>query len=300
MDSGVRETPRNLSASDRLDSWKEIAAHLGRTVRSVQRWERTCDMPVHRHGHVSSSSVYAFRSELDAWWASRCPLTFPADASQGRAEGAGTVWMDAGPELPPETAASRLAVMPFADVSAGQDQQYFCDGIVDELITTLAAVPGLRVISHASTGRASADHGMPPEEVATLLGARLLIEGSVHREGERVRVCVRLVDPFDASRVLWGGRYDRPYGEILRVQAEIAESIVSRPELTLLARRPATRRTTRTGPRRPTTPTCEGASSGTSGRRRACGARSASSIGPSTAIPPIRWDTRVWPIRIRR
>jgi adenylate cyclase len=59
------------SAADRLDSWKEIAAHLGRTVRTVQRWERTCELPVHRHLHSESSSVYAFRSELDAWWFAR-------------------------------------------------------------------------------------------------------------------------------------------------------------------------------------------------------------------------------------
>ena len=59
------------SPPDRLDSWKEIAAHVRRTVRTVQRWESACGLPVHRHGHRQSSSVYAFRSELDAWWLSR-------------------------------------------------------------------------------------------------------------------------------------------------------------------------------------------------------------------------------------
>ena len=56
------------SRHERLDSWKEIAAHLGRTVRTVQRWERTCGLPVHRHGHRKSASIYAYRAELDAWW----------------------------------------------------------------------------------------------------------------------------------------------------------------------------------------------------------------------------------------
>lgn len=59
------------SQPDRLDSWKEIATHFRRTVRTAQRWERACGMPVHRHGHRESSTVYAFRSELDAWWLSR-------------------------------------------------------------------------------------------------------------------------------------------------------------------------------------------------------------------------------------
>ena len=56
------------AASDRLDSWKEIASHLKRTVRTVQRWERQEGLPVHRHLHRHANSVYAHRSELDNWW----------------------------------------------------------------------------------------------------------------------------------------------------------------------------------------------------------------------------------------
>src|SRR6186713_2750741 len=59
--------------SDRLDSWKEIAAHLNRSVRTVTRWEREEGLPVHRHLHSKSGSVYAFKAELDAWWANRGP-----------------------------------------------------------------------------------------------------------------------------------------------------------------------------------------------------------------------------------
>jgi len=57
--------------SDRLDSWKEIAAHLNRSVRTVTRWERDESLPVHRHLHSKSGSVYAYKTELDAWWTSR-------------------------------------------------------------------------------------------------------------------------------------------------------------------------------------------------------------------------------------
>lgn len=57
--------------SDRLDSWKEIATHLKRTVRTVQRWERTEALPVHRHLHRRASSVYAWKSEVDQWWRGR-------------------------------------------------------------------------------------------------------------------------------------------------------------------------------------------------------------------------------------
>jgi len=58
----------NPAANDRLDSWKEIASHLKRTVRTVQRWERHEGLPVHRHFHQRANSVYARKSELDEWW----------------------------------------------------------------------------------------------------------------------------------------------------------------------------------------------------------------------------------------
>ena len=54
--------------SDRLDSWKEIAAHFRRDIRTVRRWEEEQGLPVHRHMHQRLASVYAFKSELDAWW----------------------------------------------------------------------------------------------------------------------------------------------------------------------------------------------------------------------------------------
>src|SRR5688572_17672350 len=57
--------------SERLDSWKEIAAYLNRSVRTVTRWEREEGLPVHRHLHNKSGSVYAYKGELDTWWNSR-------------------------------------------------------------------------------------------------------------------------------------------------------------------------------------------------------------------------------------
>ncbi|HEX9760451.1 MAG TPA: hypothetical protein VGA40_06010 [Candidatus Acidoferrales bacterium] len=67
-----------------LESWKEIAAHLKRDVRTVRRWEKFEELPVHRHMHLSRASVYAFPSELDAWVASRKPAAEPAPAPRWR------------------------------------------------------------------------------------------------------------------------------------------------------------------------------------------------------------------------
>jgi hypothetical protein len=64
------ESPENAIA-DRLDSWKDIAHYLNRSVRTVQRWERLEAMPVHRHCHGTGDSVYAYKQEVDAWRSSR-------------------------------------------------------------------------------------------------------------------------------------------------------------------------------------------------------------------------------------
>lgn len=69
---------------ERLESWKRIAAYLRRDVTTVQRWERREGMPVHRHLHDKQGSVFAYRSELDAWWASRPPPAAAADAGERR------------------------------------------------------------------------------------------------------------------------------------------------------------------------------------------------------------------------
>jgi Tol biopolymer transport system component len=63
--------PRPPASSGRLDSWKEIASYLNRSVRTVTRWEREEGLPVHRHVHSKTGTVYAYRSEIDAWWSSR-------------------------------------------------------------------------------------------------------------------------------------------------------------------------------------------------------------------------------------
>ncbi len=88
------DPPASDPSEGRLDSWKKIAAYLKRDVSTVQRWERREDMPVHRHLHDKQGSVYAFRSELDAWWRSRgMQVARDADGesepADGNAPGAG-------------------------------------------------------------------------------------------------------------------------------------------------------------------------------------------------------------------
>src|SRR6186713_951575 len=70
--SGIPDVPAS-SPADRLDSWKEIAAYLKRSVRTAHRWEKHEGLPVHRHEHKELGSVFAYKSELDAWVSARSP-----------------------------------------------------------------------------------------------------------------------------------------------------------------------------------------------------------------------------------
>lgn len=103
-------------AGDRLDSWKEIASYLKRDVTTVQRWERREGMPVHRHLHDKLGSVYAFRSDLDAWALGRHgPPTIDSDRSPEQApEGAPPQSRDTAPIAPPALARRRLGVWTLA------------------------------------------------------------------------------------------------------------------------------------------------------------------------------------------
>jgi adenylate cyclase len=197
---------------DRLDSWKEIAAYLNRGTRTVQRWEREEGLPVHRLQHDKLGSVYAFRSELDSWWASR-GATLPGEA--------------AGPA---ETGPS-IAVLPFADLSREKDQQYFCEGVAEEILNALTRVRGLRVAARTSAFRFR-DKAADAREIGRKLRVATLLDGSVRKADDRCRITVQLVSP-EADSHLWSETYDREMTDIFAIQEEIARQVVRALEVTL-------------------------------------------------------------------
>jgi adenylate cyclase len=119
--------------------------------------------------------------------------------------------------------AKSIAVLPFVDMSQGKDQEYFCDGISEEILDTLAKVEGLRVVARTSSfsfkGR-SAD----VTEVATKLNVANVLEGSLRRDGNRIRVSAQLIarDGFH----LWSETYDRELQDVFAMQDEITRAIV--------------------------------------------------------------------------
>jgi TolB-like protein/class 3 adenylate cyclase/Flp pilus assembly protein TadD len=129
------------------------------------------------------------------------------------------------PDAPPLPDRPSLAVLPFANVGGDPAQEYFSDGITDELTTAFARVPGLFVISRSS---AFTYKGKPVrvEDVGRELGVRYVLEGSVRRAGDRLRISAQLSDARSGFQ-LWSERYDRDLADVFAVQAEIAEAIIA-------------------------------------------------------------------------
>ncbi|MBZ5583164.1 MAG: tetratricopeptide repeat protein, partial [Acidobacteriia bacterium] len=199
-------------ASDRLDSWKEIAVYLKRGARTVQRWEREEGLPVHRLQHDKLGSIYAYKTELDAWWTRR-----GAELDEGAPA--------------PSASARTVAVLPFADMSQEKDHAYFCEGVAEEIINALSRVHGLRVASRTSSFPLQASCS-DPREIGRRLRVGALLGGSVRKSGGRLRIAVQLTGAENGFQ-LWSGRYDREMSDIFAIQDEIAESVVRALEVTL-------------------------------------------------------------------
>jgi TolB-like protein len=114
-------------------------------------------------------------------------------------------------------------VLPLANASADPDQQYFSDGLSEDLITALSQFSGLKVISRNSSFRFR-DSKEDARTIAAALGVAHLLEGSVRRVGEVVRISAELVNAADGS-TLWSEHYDRPYADLFKLQDEITTAV---------------------------------------------------------------------------
>jgi TolB-like protein len=117
-----------------------------------------------------------------------------------------------------------IAVLPFTNMSEDPKQEYLSDGITEQIITTLSKVPRVFVISRTST---FVYKGKPVkiQQVSQDLGVRYVLEGSVQRSGDRVRVIAQLIDAIDGKHI-WAKRYDRELQDIFKLQDELTSKIV--------------------------------------------------------------------------
>jgi serine/threonine protein kinase/RNA polymerase subunit RPABC4/transcription elongation factor Spt4/cytochrome c-type biogenesis protein CcmH/NrfG len=129
-----------------------------------------------------------------------------------------------GRAKPPEPS---VAVLPFESLSGSKKDTYFADGVQDEILSNLAKISQLKVISRSSvmTYRPAASRNL--RAIANELGVARVIEGTVRRSGNRVRIATRLVDA-ETGETLWSESYDRNLGDIFAIQSEIARNVAAR------------------------------------------------------------------------
>ncbi|MCU1221358.1 MAG: hypothetical protein JWN42_2555 [Candidatus Angelobacter sp.] len=202
---------------DRLDSWKEIASYLRRDVRTVQRWEKKEGLPVYRHLHDKLGSIYAYRNELTDWFTTR--QQSGASVATGRHEG--------------QAEKIKLAVLPFGNLSGAREDDYFSDGLTEEMITQITRVqaPELAVIARTTAERYDSS-SKSLDQMKKDLGVRYVLEGKVRRGGNRVRITAQLIQLIDQTQ-LWAETYERDLSDVLSVQADIAQAIAREIKLVL-------------------------------------------------------------------
>jgi TolB-like protein/Tfp pilus assembly protein PilF len=229
--------------SERLDSWKKIAAYLKRDESTVRRWEKE-GLPVHRHAHKKKASIYAFTSEIDDWWNVGRPRLDAAEAPAAGPRRRGAWWAATGLVLlgvaiglgwnvagvrerllgwSPSGEIASMAVLPLKNLSGEPRQDYFADGMTEALINELGKISTLRAISHRSVS-GYRETAQPLSQIARDLGVDALLEGAVVRSGDRVRITVNLVKAAP-ERHLWAETYEFDAQDVVAVQGKVARDV---------------------------------------------------------------------------
>jgi len=131
--------------------------------------------------------------------------------------------------------AKSIAVLPFENLSRDPDNAYFADGVQDEILTNLSRIADLKVIGRISVMQYKSGIARDLREIGHQLGVANVVEGSVQRSGNRVRVNAQLVDAR-SHRQLWGQTYDRDLADVFAIQSEIAKTIASQLQARLSSR----------------------------------------------------------------
>jgi adenylate cyclase len=141
-------------------------------------------------------------------------------------------------------AIASVAILPFADLSQARDQDWFCDGLAEEIIDSLCCVSGLRVASRTASFRFR-DGSVDPREIWRQLYVAAILEGSVRKSGERLRVTAQLIGGSDGYH-LWSESYERQVEDVFAIQSEIASEVARALKLSMSG--PGLRRSLRLAP----------------------------------------------------
>jgi len=192
-------------------AWQEFVKRLGKQPKAVSEEKRA----VQRWWKKAAFSLTAILIVGAVTWSIWNSYIRPAPPT-------------AGLELPDKPS---VAVLPFVNLSADPEQEYFSDGLTDEIITILSKVPKLFVIARNSTFTYK---GKPVkvQQVSEELGVRYVLEGSVRKGGDKVRITVQLIDALTGNH-LWAEQYDRNLDDIFAVQDEITKKIITAMQVKL-------------------------------------------------------------------
>ena len=149
---------------------------------------------------------------------------------------------DAPPSAGLTLGGQSVAVLPFVDLSENQDQAYFADGLADELLILLSSNPSLQTVARTSSF-AYRDQDLPAVEIARRLAASHLVEGSVRRDADTVRVGVQLIDGATGYQV-WSESIEERLGDVFAIQDRLSQQIAATLEVGMLGNQAAARRTT--------------------------------------------------------
>jgi TolB-like protein len=131
-----------------------------------------------------------------------------------------------GQSAPADTSAKSIAVLPFENLSDEKQNSYFATGVQDQILTNLAKVSELKVISHTSVRQYKSGIQRNLREIGRQLGVAYIVEGSVQRAGDRLRINAQLIDARTDAHV-WAETYDRTAADLFAIQSELAQSIVT-------------------------------------------------------------------------
>ena len=132
----------------------------------------------------------------------------------------------------PRSERPRIAVLPLANLSAREEDEYFADGVTEELIQTISKIGGLRVIGRTSIMRYKNVDKLPTD-IARELGVSAIVEGSIRKEGSRIRVTMRLLDAANAE-TLWSQEYDRRARDVFDLQTDVSQRVADALEVEIL------------------------------------------------------------------
>jgi len=212
-----KRDPAAVHAVGRLNSWKDIAAYLDTSVRTVQRWEQTEGLPVHRHEHARVATVYAYTPEVDAWFGSRRrqlqrEADTPAEAEQ---------------------TPRRLIVLPFRLIQPDPEIEFLSFSLADAITASLSGLDPLMVRSSVVAAKYAGEIDL--KRISSEAVVDLVLIGTLLRSGDQLRVSAQLVEPASGTLV-WSQTAQGGLRDVFQLQDQVVARIVDSLALPLNAR----------------------------------------------------------------